>query len=117
MVELQEHERRLAATRLPGKQIADPYLARLRREAAEKRGAILVVESDGVFAGFAAGLDHRARPYPGNPGRESLWLSLRYLHPEDGQILRDTACHTIRAAETAFGRPILALEECDGELC
>jgi GNAT superfamily N-acetyltransferase len=55
MVELQEHERRLAATRLPGEQIADPYLARLQREAAEKRGAILVVESDGVFAGFAAG--------------------------------------------------------------
>jgi ribosomal protein S18 acetylase RimI-like enzyme len=55
MVELQEHERRLAATRLPGEQIADPYLARLRREIAEKRGAIFVVESDGAFAGFAAG--------------------------------------------------------------
>lgn len=55
MVELQEHERRLAATRLPGEQIAAPYLARLQREAAEKRGAIFVVESDGVFAGFAAG--------------------------------------------------------------
>ena len=55
MVELQEHERRLAATRLPGEQIADPYLARLLRETAEKRGAIFVVESDGVFAGFAAG--------------------------------------------------------------
>jgi ribosomal protein S18 acetylase RimI-like enzyme len=55
MVELQEHERRLAATRLPGEQIAAPYLARLQRETAEKRGAILVAESDGVFAGFAAG--------------------------------------------------------------
>lgn len=55
MVELQEHERRLAATRLPGEQIADPYLARLWRETTEKRGAIFVVESDGVFAGFAAG--------------------------------------------------------------
>jgi ribosomal protein S18 acetylase RimI-like enzyme len=55
MVELQEHERRLAATRLPGEQIADPYLARLQREAAQKRGAIFVVESDGIFAGFAAG--------------------------------------------------------------
>jgi hypothetical protein len=40
---------------LPGDQSADPYLARLQREAAEKRGAILVVESDGVFAGFASG--------------------------------------------------------------
>jgi hypothetical protein len=31
MVELQEHERRLAATRLPGEQIADPYPPRLQR--------------------------------------------------------------------------------------
>jgi len=37
MVELQEHERRLdATTRLPGEQIADAYLARLRQEVAEK---------------------------------------------------------------------------------
>jgi len=45
MVELQEHERRLdATTRLPGEQIADAYLARLRQEVAEKRGAILIAE-------------------------------------------------------------------------
>jgi ribosomal protein S18 acetylase RimI-like enzyme len=56
MVELQEHERRLdATTRLPGEQIADAYLARLRHEVAEKRGAILIAERDGVFAGFAVG--------------------------------------------------------------
>jgi len=55
MVELQEHERRLAVTRLPGDQIADAYLARLQREASEKQGAIFIVESEGVFAGFAAG--------------------------------------------------------------
>jgi len=30
---------------------------------------------------------------------------------------RDAACHIIRADETAFSRPILALEERDGELC
>ena len=55
IVELQEHERRLAATRLPGEQIADAYLARPQHEVAEKRGAILVAESEGVFAGFAVG--------------------------------------------------------------
>ena len=56
MVELQEHERRLdATTRLPGEQIADAYLARLRQEVAEKRGAILVAERNGAFAGFAVG--------------------------------------------------------------
>ena len=56
MVELQEHERRLdALTRLPGEQIADAYLGRLRQEVAEKRGAIFIAERDGVFAGFAVG--------------------------------------------------------------
>ena len=56
MVELQEHERRLdATTRLPGEQIADAYLARLRHEVAEKRGAIFVAERNGAFAGFAVG--------------------------------------------------------------
>ena len=56
MVELQEHERRLdATTRLPGEQIADAYLGRLRQEVAEKRGAIFIAERDGVFAGFAVG--------------------------------------------------------------
>src|SRR6516225_5494354 len=56
MVELQEHERRLdATTRLPGEQIADAYLGRLRQEVAEKRGAIFIAERDGLFAGFAIG--------------------------------------------------------------
>ena len=56
MVELQEHERQLdATTRLPGEQIADAYLGRLRQEVAEKRGAIFIAERDGVFAGFAVG--------------------------------------------------------------
>ena len=55
IVELQEHERRLSSTRLPGEQIADAYLVRLQQEADEKHGAIFVAEIDGVFAGFAAG--------------------------------------------------------------
>lgn len=56
MVEIQEHERRLdATTRLPGEQIVDAYLARLRQEVAEKHGVILIAERDGVFAGFAVG--------------------------------------------------------------
>ena len=56
MVELQEHERRSdPTTRLLGEQVADAYLTRLRREVAEKHGAIFVGECDGVFAGFAVG--------------------------------------------------------------
>src|ERR1700719_3338784 len=41
------------------------------------------------------------------------WITL----PEGDQIFRDAACHIIRADETAFSRPILALGERDGELC
>lgn len=55
VVELQEYERRLHATRLPGEQIADAYLGWLQRQAAEKSGAMLVAECDGSFAGFAVG--------------------------------------------------------------
>lgn len=54
IVELQEHEWRLHATRLPGEAIADAYLAWMLDRAAAS-GAALVAEFDGAFAGFAAG--------------------------------------------------------------
>jgi ribosomal protein S18 acetylase RimI-like enzyme len=54
IIELQDHERRLHATRLPGEQIADTYLAWLEHRAAES-GAVLVAETQGFFVGFAAG--------------------------------------------------------------
>jgi len=54
VVELQEHERRLHATRLPDEAIADAYLAWILAQAAE-RGAVFVAESPNAFAGFAAG--------------------------------------------------------------
>jgi ribosomal protein S18 acetylase RimI-like enzyme len=54
IIELQDHERRLHATRLPGAQIADTYLAWLEHRAAES-GAVLVAETEGIFVGFAAG--------------------------------------------------------------
>ena len=54
IVELQEHERRLHDTRLPGEQIADRYLDWMLRRA-EAAGVVLVAELDGVFAGFVAG--------------------------------------------------------------
>jgi ribosomal protein S18 acetylase RimI-like enzyme len=55
VVELQEHERRLHATRLPGEQIAEAYVAWLQRQAAEKSGTMMVAECDGSFAGFVVG--------------------------------------------------------------
>jgi ribosomal protein S18 acetylase RimI-like enzyme len=54
IVELQEHERRLSDTRLPGEAMADAYLAWML-ERAEAGGAVFVAEIDGAFAGFAAG--------------------------------------------------------------
>jgi ribosomal protein S18 acetylase RimI-like enzyme len=55
MVELQEHERRLSPTRLPGERIADAHLVRLQQEVAERQGAIFVAESESAFAGLAVG--------------------------------------------------------------
>ena len=55
MVELQEHERLLHATRLPGEAVADAYLAWMLDRAAEASGAAVIAEADGAFAGFAAG--------------------------------------------------------------
>jgi ribosomal protein S18 acetylase RimI-like enzyme len=54
ILELQDYERRLHATRLPGEQIADDYLAWIEKQAADG-GAVLVAETEGTFVGFAAG--------------------------------------------------------------
>jgi len=54
VVELQEYERRLHATRLLGEQIADAYVTWVQRQA-EKSGAVFAAEIGGAFAGFAAG--------------------------------------------------------------
>ncbi len=54
IVEMQDHERRLHATRLPGDQIADAYLDWMI-ERAKADGAVFVAESDGAFCGFVAG--------------------------------------------------------------
>lgn len=54
IIELQDYERRLHATRLPGPQIADAYLTWIEGQTAA-RGAVLVAEDQGNFVGFAAG--------------------------------------------------------------
>ena len=54
VVELQEHERRLHATRLPGEAIADAYLAWMIQQASS-HGAVLVALVESSFAGFVAG--------------------------------------------------------------
>jgi hypothetical protein len=42
VIEIQEHERRLHSTRLPGEQVADAYLRWLQQKAAET-GAVLML--------------------------------------------------------------------------
>jgi ribosomal protein S18 acetylase RimI-like enzyme len=55
LVGLQDHEVALHDTRRPGRQVAEPYLARLLDTLARQAGAIVVAEADGRFAGFVAG--------------------------------------------------------------
>jgi GNAT superfamily N-acetyltransferase len=54
IIELQEHERGLHPTRLPGEQIADRYLDWMLRHS-EAAGITLLAEIAGSFAGFVAG--------------------------------------------------------------
>ncbi len=54
VAELHEHERSLHNSRLPGEETADAYLAWMLAEA-QAGGAVLVAETGGAFAGFAAG--------------------------------------------------------------
>jgi ribosomal protein S18 acetylase RimI-like enzyme len=54
IIELQEYERRLHATRRPGEAVADAYLTWMLQRT-EIDGVVLVAEVAGVFAGFVAG--------------------------------------------------------------
>jgi ribosomal protein S18 acetylase RimI-like enzyme len=50
----QDYERALHATRRPGVEIAEAYLAHIRAKVAQNQGALLIAELKGVFAGYAA---------------------------------------------------------------
>jgi GNAT superfamily N-acetyltransferase len=54
VVELQEYERCLHTSRLPGEQIADVYLAWIESQTTAN-GALLVAEIEGQLVGFVAG--------------------------------------------------------------
>ena len=55
IVDLQEYERALHDSRRPGITIADAYIADLAQRVAERQGILVVAETDGGFAGYAAG--------------------------------------------------------------
>jgi ribosomal protein S18 acetylase RimI-like enzyme len=54
-IELQEVERALDDSRLPGEAVAERYLAWLEAQVRGKGGAIFVADEDGIFRGFIAG--------------------------------------------------------------
>ena len=53
-VELQEFERSLHDSRLPGAEIAIPYVEWMQNQVADRSGEVFVAEVDGVFQGFVA---------------------------------------------------------------
>jgi ribosomal protein S18 acetylase RimI-like enzyme len=54
IIELQDYERLQHTTRLPGEQVADAYVDWMLSRA-DSCGAVLVAESNSIFAGFVAG--------------------------------------------------------------
>ncbi|HEV2547938.1 MAG TPA: GNAT family N-acetyltransferase [Stellaceae bacterium] len=54
-IELQEAERTLHDSRLPGEAVAGAYLEWLAAQVRENGGAIFVAHEDGIFRGFIAG--------------------------------------------------------------
>ena len=50
----QDHERELHEIRRPGAEIAQAYLAYVKHNVAQERGALFVAELDSRFAGYAA---------------------------------------------------------------
>ena len=55
VVEVQEYERRLHNSRLPGEQIANAYLAWIENQIRNGGGTLLIAEIDRCFVGFVAG--------------------------------------------------------------
>src|SRR5271168_1440722 len=55
IVELQDYERALHLTRLPGELVADAYLDWLQRQVETATGTMLVAESAGAFVAFVVG--------------------------------------------------------------
>jgi ribosomal protein S18 acetylase RimI-like enzyme len=102
IIELQDHERRLHATRLPGEQIADTYLARIEHLAAEN-GAVLVAEIDGLFAGFVAGwVEQNDNPAETADSNRFGYISDICVMP--GYLGRHIALRLLESIERHLGR-------------
>ena len=79
IVELQDYERVLHMTRLPGEAVADAYLDWLQRQADTAAGTVLVAESESAFVGFVVGAIRCPRgigDYYRDAGLQPVWIHL-----------------------------------------
>ena len=87
-VELQEFERLLHDSRLPGAEIAIPYVEWMQKQVADRSGEVFVAEADGVFQGLSCTADAPAHPRGSGTGRGGTaegrrrrWLSAKRSEP------------------------------------
>ena len=79
----QDYERALHATRRPGAEIAEAYLAHIRAKVAQNRGALLIAELNGVFAGYAAcWIEHDGNIAETDDSNQFGYVADTYVVPE-----------------------------------
>jgi len=81
--DLQEVERTMSDTRLPGSEVALKYFDHLQKELAEKRGAIFVARAEGKVIGFiACMIEHDDTPAETSESTTYGYISDAYVAPE-----------------------------------
>jgi hypothetical protein len=112
VIELQEYERRLHLTRLPGEQIADAYLTWMQQQVA-KDGAVLVAEIKGAFVGFVAGWIEEEDHIAETPDSNRFGYISDICVPWSAD--RRSAASRVGKASWPRGRQALAHRLCCGE--
>ncbi len=107
IVELQNYERALHATRLPGEGVAEAYLEWLQEQTQNFAGATFVAQSGGVFVGFVVGWIETADVITETPD------SNRFGYISDICVLpafrgQGVAPHLLRAIERHLGQAGIA---------
>ena len=81
--DLQEVERSMSDTRLPGSEVAEKYFDYLQKELAEKHGAIFVARIEGSIIGFIACMvEHDDTPAETPESTTYGYISDAYVAPE-----------------------------------
>jgi ribosomal protein S18 acetylase RimI-like enzyme len=98
IIDQQEYERKFHDTRLPGAQMARPYLEYLKTKVASSNGSLLIAELNGAFAGYAAcWIEHNNLVAETNDSNHYGYIADTYIVPNlRGQGL---AASLLEAAE------------------